>query len=103
MAMSVLKGSLALKYEPDPTDMRTRYAEARALLDAGRFDEATAEFIWLWQHIGEYEPSAVCVRVSIIASALDILAREHPPARERLVALRDELTPVIDSGAATSD
>jgi hypothetical protein len=103
MRMGSLEGSSARMDEPELTDMRARYAEAQALLDAGRFDEATAEFVWLWQHIGEFEPSAVCVRVSIIASALDILAREHPPARERLVALRDELTPVIDSGAATSD
>ncbi len=90
-------------YEPEPSDMRARYAEAQALLDAGRFDEATAAFIWLWHHIGEHEPSAVCVRISFIASALEILAREHRPACERLVDLRDELTPIVDSGAATSN
>lgn len=100
--MGSRESSSASKYVPEPSDMRGRYAEARALLDAERFDEATGEFIWLWQHIGEYEPSAVCVRVSFIASALEVLAREHPPARERLVALRDGLTAVVDSGTATS-
>jgi hypothetical protein len=103
MAIRSPEGSSAQKHELERLDMRVRYADAQALLTDGRLDEATSELIWLWQHMVTHEPSAAGVRVSFVAAALEFLAREHPPARERLVALRDALAPVIHAGAATSD
>ena len=58
MGTRLLEGSSALKPVSERSDMRARYADAQELLAAGRFDEATAELVWFWQHVVEYEPSA---------------------------------------------
>jgi hypothetical protein len=79
-------------------DVKARYAHAKALLAAGKLDKATTEFVWLWQHMLEHQPSMCGVRVSFMAATLQTLAKKHPPARARFRALRDELNRVVDSG-----
>jgi len=82
-------------------DVKARYAHAKELSAAGSLDEAAAEYVWLWQNIFPQEPSLVGVRVSFMAMEMQAVARRHPSARERFLALRDELTPLVDAGAAT--
>jgi hypothetical protein len=82
----------------DPLDVKARYAQARELLTAGRLEEATTEFVWLWQNMLQHVPSMKGARVSFMASVLRTLAKRHLPARVHFRALRDELTPVVDSG-----
>ena len=82
-------------------EAKRRYAEAGEHLAAGRLDEATAEFVWLRQSIVAEGPSLVGVRVSFMANQMQGLAKQHPPAREQFLALRDQLTPSVDAGTAT--
>jgi hypothetical protein len=79
-------------------DVKARYAHANALLSVGKLDKATDEFVWLWQHMLEHQPSMCGVRVSFLASVVRTLAKKYPHARARFRALRDELTPIVDSG-----
>jgi hypothetical protein len=81
-------------------EAKRRYAEANEHVAAGRLDDATAQFVWLWQNIVAEGPSLVGVRVSFMANQMQSLARRHPPAREQFLDLREELAPSVDGGAA---
>jgi hypothetical protein len=63
--------------------VRARYADAQALLAGGHFDQASTELVWLWKHILDHEPSAVGVRVSFLASMLEVLASKPMPCSRR--------------------
>ncbi len=76
----------------DPkNDVRGRLSLARTLLQAGRKDEATEEFIWLWENMARIEPAMIGVRLSYLASDIQSLIESHAPARARVVRIRDEL------------
>lgn len=45
-----------------PTDIRARMELAAKLADAGRLDDATAEYVWLWEHMLEHDPALHGVR-----------------------------------------
>jgi len=66
---------------------------ARALVDAGKLDEATEEYAWLWQHMLEHEPEMVGVRASFMLSEITELVARHPHGRARFAALRDQCVP----------
>jgi thioredoxin 1 len=68
-----------------PDDPWLRLAYARKLMDAARFDEATSEYLWLWNHARDLAPN--------YGFDLYRLADAHAPARTAIVQLRDELTP----------
>jgi thioredoxin 1 len=90
----------------NPGDMQARYALARTLAQTRRFEEATDEYIWLWQHVTEHEPAMVGVRGSYMLGEIGRLVQDHPPARTRFVALRDALgssAPATTTGDAVSD
>jgi thiol-disulfide isomerase/thioredoxin len=74
-----------------PGDMKARFSLARTLAERGRLDEATDEYVWLWQHMLEFEPALVGVRGSYLLSDAEQLTKRHPPARTRFVELRDAL------------
>jgi thiol-disulfide isomerase/thioredoxin len=88
---------------PEPgerADMRARLTLAESLVDRRRYDEATDEFVWLWNHMVSHEPAMAGVRVSFMAGDMEQLARTHDPAREAFAELRDALTPAVRSGEA---
>jgi hypothetical protein len=85
----------------EPVDVKLRYARARKLLHDGAFDEATTEFVWLWQHMLEHDMAMVGVRLSFMASLLTTLTAKHPPARERFTALRDSLGILVEAGSSS--
>ena len=76
-----------------PDDMHARMALARQLLDAARLDEATNEYVWLWEHMLERQPSMYGVRLSYLARDLTELIAQHPPARGALERLRAQVAP----------
>lgn len=78
-------------------DVDAKYELARQLTEAGRLDEATESYVWLWQHMLEHKPSMYGVRLSFMRSDLEALARRHAPARERFAALRDETRKRMDA------
>jgi len=54
---------LRVEAAQQPGGMMPRMSLARALANAGKFDEATEEYAWLWQHMLEHEPAMLGVRV----------------------------------------
>jgi hypothetical protein len=83
----------------NPLNVQARYANATKLLAAGQLDEATTEFVWLWENMLGLAPHMVGVRGSFMVKLLQQLVARHPPARERFLAFRDALTAVVDAGA----
>src|SRR4051812_12591822 len=49
-----------------PMDMMERMNAARALASAGKLDEATDAYVWLWEHMLEHEPAMLGVRASFM-------------------------------------
>lgn len=76
-----------------PGGMMARMRFARALVDAGKLDEATEEYAWLWQHMLEHEPEMLGVRASFMLAEITELLAHHPDGRARFAALRDQCVP----------
>ncbi len=70
-------------------DIRARQQYADALRFAGKFEEALAEYHWLWEHMLEHDSSMSGVRRSFLASDIKDLIAEYEPAREVFRHLRD--------------
>lgn len=70
--------------------MQERLQAARVLVDDGKLEKATDEYVWLWKHMLEQEPAMMGVRGSYMASEMQDLAARHEPAKARFTALRDE-------------
>jgi hypothetical protein len=83
----------------NPVDVQARYANATKLLAAGQLDEATTEFVWLWENMLGLAPHMVGVRGSFMVMVLQQLVARHPPARACFLAFRDALTAVVEAGA----
>lgn len=81
------------RVQGEPADMNARMGLARELTRAGRYDEATAEHVWLWEHMLEHDRAMYGVRMSFFAADLQRLARLHAPARAAIEQLRDRATP----------
>jgi thioredoxin 1 len=77
---------------------RERYLLARELLQGRKFDEATEQYVWMWQNILKDEPAMVGVRSSFMARDMGELAELHKPAHEAFVKLRGEAQARIDGG-----
>jgi thioredoxin 1 len=105
---AVLRGESAVDRDrqaaaANAADMGARLTLARSLATARRFDEATEEYVWLWQHVLEYEPAMVGVRASYMLHEIGRLVKDHEVARVRFQALRDRLEVDVASGEATAD
>ena len=79
-------------------DMNGRLMLAKGMLAAGRNDEATDEFEWLWHNIAGVEPGMTGVRLSFMASEIATLIAAHPPARERFTRVRDQTAAALAAG-----
>ncbi len=71
-------------------DIRARMQYADALRYAGKFEDALAEYRWLWEHMLEHDASMGGVRRSFLAGDIKELIAEHEPAREVFRHLRDQ-------------
>lgn len=76
-----------------PTNVQVRMSFARSLVEAGELGEATTEYVWLWMHMLEHEPTMIGVRHSFLLAELKELVSRHPPARDAFAALRDAAAP----------
>ncbi len=72
-------------------DVRARLDLAKGLASAGKPDEATDEYVWLWQNMLKHDQAYYGVRLSFMANDMTLLAARHAGARERFAELRDEL------------
>jgi len=60
---------------------------ASNLVAAGKLDQATEEYVWLWENMTKREPQMANVRGSFMATSMQKLAAQHPPALERFKKL----------------
>jgi thioredoxin 1 len=87
--------------DPDgDVDVQARYQLARGLMRDGQLDDATQEYLWLWDHMLEHEPAMAGVRLSFMISDMKGLARKHVRANEAFTRLRDRYQAAIDDGTA---
>lgn len=63
---------------------------AGKLMRAKQFDEATTEYLWLWDNLVKLDMSMSAVRVSFMTSDMQRLAAVHKPALDAFRKLRDE-------------
>lgn len=77
------------KVDKDSRNMPARLQTARELSMSGKPEEATDEFVWLWENIAEVDPSMKGVRSSFMASDMKNLAARHAPAKVAFTKLRD--------------
>lgn len=85
---------------PGEVDVQARLKRAGQLVDAGRLDEATGEYLWLWDNMLIHEPAMVGVRLSFMVSDMKKLAQGHAPAMAAFQGLRDRYWPAIEAGRA---
>jgi len=82
--------------------MSERLDAAQELLKAGRHDEATAEFVWLWENMAGVDPSMQGVRVSFMANEIRALVDKHEVARVRFADIRDRSASLADVDLTTA-
>lgn len=71
-------------------DVRARMDIAERLADAGEYEDATEEYVWLWENMLDHDLSYSGVRGSFMASDMEKLAESSDKAKDRFKALRDE-------------
>jgi thiol-disulfide isomerase/thioredoxin len=93
----VLRGETLLtvleRGRQEGTDPQARFNLAQELARAGRYDEAFAEYVWLWEHMLEHNRALYGVRLSFLAVELEKFAKNFPFARETIIALRERVAP----------
>jgi len=83
-------------------EMHDRLNAAEALVKEGKYDEATAEFVWLWKNMDVVDPGMEGVRVSFMAKYIKELVGKHPPARLRFAEIRDLTAMVAGADVAST-
>lgn len=73
----------------DPNSPMSGFQRARELVAAGKPDEATKEYIAVWELMGK-DPAMAGARGTFLAHDMQTLASRHAPAREAFTKMRDE-------------
>ncbi|MGH7242491.1 MAG: thioredoxin family protein [Phycisphaerales bacterium] len=73
-------------------DMMARLRTVREVAQAGKADEATEEFAWLWDNMVEIDPATSGVRGSFMAADMRALAQRSAEAKGRFTMLREMAT-----------
>jgi hypothetical protein len=76
-----------------PNEPKLRLKLAEHLLDTGHLEEARVEFVWLWQHMLEFEPAMIGVKHSFFVNTLRRLVEAFPPARSTFEEFRERTAP----------
>lgn len=84
----------------DPNDILQRVAEARR---EGRLADALTDLVWLHEHALEDMPSWHGVRLTVALGIWLEIAAEYPPARTRLLKIRDRDTERLLAGNGNHD
>jgi hypothetical protein len=105
--LALARSAKAVARRPAPgnldRDMRARFAYAKDLMRDGRHDEATEHLAWLWKNMTRVDATMHGARLSYLVTEIGTLVREHPPARERFRALRDETAAAADANPGLHD
>ncbi len=84
-------------------NVEARMELAQSLASNKKFDLATEEFLWLWQHMLEHNQGYSGVRVSFMASDMTKLAEQYEPAKVAFTKLRDAARQKMDAGSKNRD
>jgi thioredoxin 1 len=84
-------------------DVRARMDLAEKLAQRRAFEEATEEYLWLWEHMLEFDPAMAGVRGSFMASDMGELAKASEHARAAFAAVRNETEQRLRSDPAWED
>lgn len=84
-------------------DLQAHVQWADALLAAGQKAEATEQYLWLWDHMLEKDPSLGGVRYSIFQQKLQALLEASPEARSQLVQRETNLRAQRENPASLRD
>lgn len=85
--MAGVQRDLSFNGSLDPDEWR---GWAREWCEAGRFEDALRAHEWYHAHVLELDDTAYGVRLSYALREWMRLAREYPPARDSLIAIRSE-------------
>jgi hypothetical protein len=77
---------------------RTVLAEARHLAAEAKYDEALEKYLWFHRHALEHDQALAGVRLSFALAEWFELGQKYPPARQALLAARDEAAAAIERG-----
>jgi len=72
--------------------------EARTLAGAGKYEESLAKHFWFHKNALATEPSLSGVRLSFALTDWVKLGKKYPPARDALVAIRDDDARAFEEG-----
>lgn len=89
---------IADKPRPPARDIKARLDRARELMRNDSYDEATEEFVWLWENMLEHNQGMRGVRVSFMASNMSNLAKRSPKAKAAFERLRDKTEDRLEGG-----
>jgi hypothetical protein len=78
--------------------MQKYLSETKALVKAGKQEEALKRFIWFHEHALEHQPSMYGVRLSFALSSWKELGDAYPPALKAMEKLRDENASLLREG-----
>ena len=84
-------------------NVEVRMDLARTLASNKKFDLATEEFLWLWEHMLQHSNSYSGVRLSFMASDMTKLAEQYEPAKVAFTKLRDAARQKMDAGSKNRD
>ena len=93
----------------DPTDpagkinVHARMNFAKSLVSDKKFDQATQEFLWLWEHMLEHDEAFYAVRLSFLAGDMARLSEQYEPAKVAFTKLRDAARKEMDAGSEIRD
>jgi len=79
-------------------DPMKRQSFAKELADAGKYEEALAEYLWCFDHGAEASPAYIGVRGSFLLGNIQRLGKEYPPALRALQERRDKAEAAVLAG-----
>jgi hypothetical protein len=82
-------------------DMMTRLQFIREMVEHGDHERAAEQYVWMWNHMTEHEPSMSGVRSSFMIGDIERLAESYPQVLELFRRMRDKITSDIGHGIAS--
>jgi tetratricopeptide (TPR) repeat protein len=96
----ILQKHLRRMYADDNLPKRV-LNEARAFAAQGKYEAALEKYLWFHRHALEYKEALAGVRLSFALSEWVELGEGYPPARDALLAEREESRQAIQDGEGT--
>lgn len=102
-AIDAVRESAGSREGDGEVNIEARYELASELVWEKKLDEATEEFVWLWDNMLKHDQAMYGVRLSFMVSDMRELAQAHPPALKAFTKLRDREQKAVYEGAASRE